>query len=162
MNIKWPSSSLLMNFNLKFNFFNSMIVKLRCFGGPFIWKIFCQPFFEVISIFLIKMSFWYASEGWILSLYGSWYPLSFRGKLNPLTLWDINDHCLLFIAVFWFVVGSVIVCRFPDFSSFGVLESGIIYCCVFVSVVKFLGRNFPYSTFCRAGYVDMYYVNLVL
>ena len=52
----------------------------------------------------------------------------------------------------------VLVC----FSSLGYTSGGLSEVCVIVGVVSILGSGFPSRSFCKAGFVDIYCINLIL
>ena len=49
---------------------------------------------------------------------------------------------------------SVVV--FVYFPSLGYIGRGLLEVCVIVHIVSSLGLGFPFSTFCKAGFEDMY------
>ena len=56
----------------------------------------------------------------------------------------------------------VLVVLFVCLSFLGYAGGGLSDVCVIVGVVGFLDQGFPSSTFCKAGFVDTYCLNLVL
>ena len=101
------------------------------------------------------MCFLYTAEGWILFHIHSLSLCLFIGELSPLKLSDINDQWLLIPNTFWWQQ----LCA----SLFWVFHMGSCLFPVFLWVqIASLGWGFPSSTFCRAGFVDTYCLNLVL
>ena len=86
-------------------------------------------------------------DGFSLHIY-SFSLCLFIGKLRPLILREIKDHLLLILVCFGFVVLILgIMGRFTllFLLASGKVELSIAY--VFVSVVNFLGLEFPFQNF---------------
>ena len=163
-NVKCPSS-LLTDFSLKSVLLDIRIAIPACFLGPFDWKIFSQPctlmwclVFEVEVFFVCsrRMDLFFVTN--ILACV-----FFFIDELSPLILWCswYSWPVIVSSCYFGFVVGGgLVLCVCFPYLDFAGVGLSIAY--VFVGVANFLGWSFPSSTFCRAGFVDMYCLNLVL
>ena len=105
----------LPNFSLKTIWLDIRISTPACFLGPFDWYIFWTHYYEMLSVFDIKMYILYAEEDGFYFHIQSVSLCLFMIELSPFTLKDINDQWLLSPINLVFIVGDVNLCVFPFF-----------------------------------------------
>ena len=118
-------------------------------------KPFPNPLLEVISIFEVEVCFFYTTEVCILFSCPFFSLCLFIGELRPLILSAINDQWLLIPVLFqweWLCVSLPWV----------LLMWGYLLLEFLWVKLASLGWGFPSSTFCKAGFVDIYCLSLVL
>ena len=74
---------------------------------------------------------------------------------------DVNDQWLLFPVILMLVM---LVCMFVCvcFPCFVFAGMELFISCIYLDAVILLGRSFPSSIFCKAVFVDRYFLNLDL
>lgn len=139
----------------------TLAIKIACFLCPFAWE-YLLPFFypEGMSILDVEVCFLDVVEGWILV-----FPSILLVRVFLLGNWVHWCWEIQMSGVCWFLLfcccgsGGVCVC-FPFFDlmiwnySLWVIFGGVW--------LTSLGWSFPTGTFCRAGFVDRYYLHLIL